>query len=299
MAFKRKESVIEAVDLNAITPEESESRIIAGVKKYATHEANWSKADANTPYLGHIIGMGIESANLADITMSIERQFLTKQTRRVPVDGSAEVRLEEGELGKLRILDGQDATAATPGLSVKMLMDLGHRPKSATYLEKVVGFAYISSIGEGYRLNDSIKKLISKIEKLSGSERQDAILNLKAMAQQAKNYAEDLSDPKRFSASKQKTHENDKAAHENLARELSLLQDKIKGISASNDLEKISALNAEQAELKTRLKMSADKLRVSSEVAACALGRSPIEEAKAREILGILASTIAQAETLS
>ena len=29
---------------------------------------------------GPIVGMGIESSNLADITMSIERQFLTKMT---------------------------------------------------------------------------------------------------------------------------------------------------------------------------------------------------------------------------
>src|SRR5207245_2414120 len=112
MAFKRKESVVEATDLNAISPEEAEKRIIAGVKKYATNEPNWSTADANTPYLGSIIGMGIESSNLADITMSIERQFLTKKTKRVPLnaDGS-EFKLEDGELGKLRILDGQDGLA--------------------------------------------------------------------------------------------------------------------------------------------------------------------------------------------
>ena len=60
MAFKRKETVVEATDLNTITAAEAEKRIIAGVRKYATHEANWSKADANTPFLGHIIGMGIE-----------------------------------------------------------------------------------------------------------------------------------------------------------------------------------------------------------------------------------------------
>src|SRR5687768_2725300 len=122
MAFKRKETVIEAVDLNAISPDEAERKIIAGVKKYATNEANYSKADANTPYLGHVIGMGIESSNLADITMSIERQFLTTLTKRVPVsEGSSEFKLEPGELGKLRILEGQDALAATPGLSIKML----------------------------------------------------------------------------------------------------------------------------------------------------------------------------------
>lgn len=298
MAFKRKETVVEAVDLNTITPEDAETRIIAGVKKYATNETNWSKADANTPYLGHIIGMGIESANLADITMSIERQFLTKKTRRVPIEGSAEFRLEDGELGKLRILDGQDATAATPGLSVKMLMDLGHMPKNEAYLAKVVSFAYITTVGEGYRLNDSLKKLILKVEKLSGVERSDALLNLKAMTAQAQNYQDDLSDPHRFAASKQKANENDQASYNSLSRELLLVQDKIKGMSSSNDPEKISALNAEQAELKTRLKMSADKLRVSSEIASCSSKRSPLEESKVMEILGILAETTAQAQKI-
>ncbi len=299
MAFKRKENVIEAIDLNTITPEDAESRIIAGVKKYATNEPNWSKADANTPYLGHIIGMGIESANLADITMSIERQFLTKKTRRVPIEGTNDFRLEDGELGKLRILDGQDATAATPGLSIKMLMDLGHMPKNETYLSKVVGFAYISSVGEGYRLNESLKKLIARIERLTDSERTEALQNLKAMVSQAKIYLGDISDSKRFAESKQKAFLSDKAAHDNLAQELVLLQDKIKGLSASNDHERVSALNAEQAELKTRLKMSSNKLRVSSETASCAARRSPIEEAKVLEITSIISSTLAQAEKIS
>ncbi len=299
MAFKRKETVIEATDLNTITPEDAESRIIAGVKKYATNEPNWSKADANTPYLGHIIGMGIESANLADITMSIERQFLTKMTRRVPIEGTNDFRLEEGELGKLRILDGQDATAATPGLSIKMLMDFRHMPKSESYLSKVVGFAYISSMGEGYRLNESLKKLMSRIERLTDNEKAEAVQNLKTMVAQAKNYVNDISDSKRFAESKQKAYLLDKAAHDNLTGELALLQDKIKGLSSSNDHERVSALNAEQAELKTRIKMSSDKLRVSSEIASAADRRSPIEEAKVLEITSLISSTVAQAEKIS
>ncbi len=196
MAFKRKEATIEATDLNTITPEEAEKRIIAGVKKYATNEGNWSKADANTPFLGHIIGMGIESSNLADITMSIERQFLTKKTKRVPVsEGSAEFKLEDGELGKLRILDGQDATAATPGLSIKMLMDLGHMPKDDAYLGKVVSFAYIAAVGDGYKLNDALRKVLAKMDKLSGPEREEAALNLKSMVEQAKTYSAQLAEP--------------------------------------------------------------------------------------------------------
>ncbi len=297
MAFKRRETVMEAVDLNAITPEEAERRIIAGVKKYATNEANWSKADANTPYLGHIIGMGIESSNLADITMSIERQFLTKKTRRVPVaEGSQEFRLEEGELGRLRILDGQDATAATPGLSIKMLMDLGHMPRNEAYLSRVVSYAYIAAIGDGHRSNDSLRKVIDKVSKLSGPERAEAAANLKAIAQQARATEGLLADPKALAESRQKTCQSDQAACDALAQELSVVQGKIKGAASADSL---SALRSEEAEIKTRLKMSAAKLGVSSAVAKEAARRSPAEEAKVQEIRRLLQETLAQAEKIA
>ena len=94
---------------------------IAGVKKYATHEANWSKADGNTSYLGHIIGMGIESSNLADITMSIERQFLTRKTKRV-----RKKLCSFKEIGL-----GEDGTPLKPGVReerrVVALLDRLHR----------------------------------------------------------------------------------------------------------------------------------------------------------------------------
>ena len=91
MAFKRTETAVEPMDLARASPAVVERRIIDGVRRYATHQDNWAKADKNTPFLGQITGMGIESANLVDITMSIERQFLTRKTKRVPVsqDGSA------------------------------------------------------------------------------------------------------------------------------------------------------------------------------------------------------------------
>ena len=57
MAFMRKQAVVEATDINTITPQEAETRITAGVKKYATNEANYAKADGNTPYLGHLVGI--------------------------------------------------------------------------------------------------------------------------------------------------------------------------------------------------------------------------------------------------
>ncbi len=297
MAFKRKETVIEATDLNAITPEDAEKRIIGGVKKYATNEPNWSAADANTPYLGSIIGMGIESSNLADITMSIERQFLTKKTTRVPVgtDGT-EFKLEDGELGKLRILDGQDALAATPGLSVKMLMDLGHMPKNDDYLKKVVSFAYITTVGEGYKLNDALKKMLNKLDKLAGAEKDEASANLKSMAASAKTYLDQLADPSKLAASRQKTFDNDKAGYDALSKELGVVAEKLKGLSASGDAARIASLRAEEAEIRTRLKMSAAKLRVSEEVARQAGHRSATEEAKVAQIKSLLSATIAQAE---
>jgi len=300
MAFKRKEAVIEATDLNTISAEEAEKRIIAGVKKYATNEANWSKADANTPYLGHIIGMGIESSNLADITMSIERQFLTKKTKRVPLsEGSAEFRLEDGELGKLRILEGQDALAATPGLSIKMLMDLGHMPKNDGYLAKVVSFAYIAAIGDGYKLNDAVRKMADKTGKLSGPEKDEALANLKTMIEQAKTYSAQLADPAVLALARQKTYQNDQGAYDALSKELDVVLEKIKGASAGNDAARLSALRSEEAEVRTRLKMSAAKLNVSREVAAQAGKRSPIEQGKVEEIRRLLSETIAQAEKVS
>lgn len=293
MAFKRRETVIEATDLNTITPEEAEKRIIAGVKKYATNEANWGGADANTPYLGHIIGMGIESSNLADITMSIERQFLTRKTARVPIsDGSAEFRLENGELGKLRILDGQDALAATPGLSIKMLMDLGHMPQNPAYLSKVTSFAYIAAIGDGYRMNDALKKLLAKTEKLAGAEREEAFSNLKTMSEQARAYEALLADAAALAAARKKTYDNDKAAYDALVRELNVVNEKLKGLTSSNDPAAIARLRAEEAEVKTRLRMSAAKLRVSQEVSSAAGRRSPVEEAKVSEIRKLLADSV-------
>ena len=297
MAFKRKETVIEAADLNAVSPEDAEKSIIVGVKKYATNEANFAKADANTPYLGHIIGMGIESSNLADITMSIERQFLTRMTTRVPVSpGSSDFKLEAGERGKLRILEGQDALAATPGLSVKMLMDLGHMPKNEQYLAKVISFAYVTAIGDGYRLNDSVRKMLGKIEKLAGSERAESAANLKTMAAQAKEYAARITDPAALAATRQKTYDNDKAAVDSLTRELQVVSDKLKGLSSSgNDSSELNKLRAEEAEIKTRLKMALAKLRVSQEVATQAGNRRPVED-QGQELCRQLDATVTSAE---
>ncbi len=300
MAFMRKQAVIEATDINTLPPDEVEKRITAGVKKYATNEANFAQADGNTPYLGQIIGMGIESSNLADITMSIERQFLTKLTTKIPVtDGSAEYKLAPGELGKLRILDGQDALAATPGLSVKMLMDLGHMPSSASYLDKVVSFAYIMACGDGWKMADALKKMTAKAEKLVGTERADAIANVKALAAQARDYDALLADAAKLSAAKQKTYLNDKASCDALDNELNVVLDKIKGHASGGDAAAIAKLRTEEAEVRTRLKMSAAKLRVSKDVAEAAGRRRPIEEQKVAEVRKALQEAVSAAQTLA
>lgn len=298
MAFKRKESVIEATDLGTISPQEAEKRITAGVKKYATNEANWSKGDGNTPYLGHIIGMGIESSNLADITMSIERQFLTKKTSRVPVSaGAAEFRLEDGELGKLRILDGQDALAATPGLSVKMLMDFGHMAPNAAYIERVLSFAYVSVIGDGYKMNEGLKKALARFEKIAQPERDEAHANIKTLAASAKAYVALLEDPAALAAARGKSFAADKTAHAALIGELTMASEKLAGATASSDAARVAALRTEEAEIKTRLKMSAAKLRVSGEVASQAGKRSAVETAKVQEIRALLGGTLRLAES--
>lgn len=300
MAFKRRETVTEAIDLNSITPEDAEKRIIAGVKKYATNEANWSSADRNTPFLGHIVGMGIESSNLADITMSIERQFLTRKTTKVPLaEGSSEFKLEDGELGKLRILDGQDAFAATPGLSLKMLMDLGHRQADPDYLREVVPYADIATIGDGYRLNDALRKTLARTEKASGTEREDAQANLNTLSEQGASYLALIADPAQLTAGRRKVFEADQASHRSLEAEYSLANEKLKGVAAAHDQAQIAKLQAELAELKTRLRLSAQKLRGSSESVSCGEQRCAAAAAKFKEITRQLSETLAQAQKLA
>mgnify|MGYP001610994395 CR=1 FL=1 len=299
MAFMRKQAVIEAIDLNTITPEDAEQRITAGVKKYATNEANYAAADANTPYLGHVVGMGIESSNLADITMSIERQFLTKMTTKVPLaEGSAEFKLAAGELGKLRILDGQDALAATPGLSVKMLMDLGHMAPSAPYLDKVMSFAYVMACGDAWKMADALKKMAAKAEKLAGTERDEAVANLKTLAAQAKEYDATLADASKLAASKGKSYQNDKGGYDALTGELNITLDRIKGLSSGGDGAALAKMRGEEAEIRTRLKMSAAKLRVSQEVAEAAGKRRVVEDKKVAEVRAALKEAASVAEKL-
>jgi hypothetical protein len=180
-----------------------------------------------------------------------------------------------------------------------MLMDHGHMTKNDAYLTKVVSFAYIAAVGDGYKMADALKKMAAKIEKLSGPERDEAAANLKTMAAQAKSYDEQLADAAKLAAARQKTYANDQAGYDALKNELDVVVDKIKGASASNDAARVASLRAEEAEIRTRLKMSGAKLNVSREVAQQAGKRSPVEQAKVDELRKILADALAQAAKLS
>ena len=292
MAFKRTETLIEPMDLSQVRPAEVERRIRDSVRKYATNQENWENADKNTPFLGHLIGMGIESANLVDITMAIERQFLTRKTKRVPAgeDGSA-FRLEDGEgpAGKLIILEGQDSYAATPGLAVKMLMDCGHMATDADYLKDVVSFPYVVVIGEGYRLYDAIRKLLGRIEKIEDPRnRAEAISNLKALFDQAREYAATVQDPAALARSRREAFEKEKAQVVAIEEELTRVTGELSEASSSSDASAAEQLRGKQVALRLRLNTGRLKLRVAEEVARHSGLRNLVEEAKVQAIRQLL-----------
>ncbi|HEY7862051.1 MAG TPA: hypothetical protein VIE39_00225 [Thermoanaerobaculia bacterium] len=297
MAFKRTETTLELLDLTRAAPEEVERRIIDGVRRYANNAENWSHADKNTPFLGHIIGMGIESANLVDITMSIERQFLTRKTKRVPVgeDGSA-FRLEDGELGKLVILEGQDSYAATPGLAVQMLMTHGHMPLNEPYLKDTVSFPYVVIIGEGYRLMDALRKLLGKVEKIQDPQsRAEAVSNLGALVEQAKGYVAALADPATLARQRREAFAREKSQVEQIERDLEEIAASLREVSATSDAAALEQLRAKQVALKLRLNTSRVKLRVSEEVARHSGLRTAVEDTKVEKIRDLLLGLVKQA----
>ena len=89
MAFKRRETVIEAVDLNGISPEDAEKRIISGVKKYATNEGNWAAADPGT-----LAALRSEEAELktrlrmSGAKLRVSEEVAREASRRSPVEES-------------------------------------------------------------------------------------------------------------------------------------------------------------------------------------------------------------------
>ncbi|MBI3287965.1 MAG: hypothetical protein HYZ74_00420, partial [Elusimicrobia bacterium] len=84
-----------------------------------------------------------------------------------------------------------------------------------------------------------------------------------------------------------------------LNSELNLTLDKIKGVSSGGDAAALAKLRGEEAEIRTRLKMSAAKLRVSQEVAEAAGKRRAIEDAKVAEVRAALQAAVSLAEKLS
>ena len=173
-----------------------------------------------------------------------------------------------------------------------MLMDFGHMPANPAYLERVVSFAYTSVIGDGYKMNEGLKKALARHEKLAGTERDEAAANIKALAASAKAYDSLLADTAALAAARGKSFEADKTAHAALTGELTMASEKLAGATASNDAARVAALRTEEAEVKTRLKMSAAKLRVSGEGAAQAGKRSAVEAGKVQEVRALLADTL-------
>ncbi|HAZ07168.1 MAG TPA: hypothetical protein DCZ01_01295 [Elusimicrobia bacterium] len=178
-------------------------------------------------------------------------------------------------------------------------MDLGHMPRNEVYLKNVMSFAYVIAVGDGWKMADALKKMAAKAEKLAGAERAEAMVNLKTLAAQAKDYDAVLADPAKLAAAKQKTFASDRAACAALDNELAVVHDKIKGLSAGGDAAALAKLRTEEAEIRTRLKMSAAKFRVSSEVAEAAGRRRPIEDAKVDSVRRALQEAVALAEKIS
>jgi hypothetical protein len=292
MGFARKEATIEAIPLEQLSAAEVERKIIDGVKRYATKQDNWAKATKNTAFLGQITGMGIESANLVDITMSIERQFLTRKTRKVPMnnDGS-EFLLEDGEIGKLMILEGQDTFAATPGLAVKMLMELGHMEKDPSYLEDVMSFAYVVIIGEGYRLNDSLQKLSLRIDKAPDeTTKSEWLQSLREQIKVAADYVNTVGDTAKLSESRMQSYEQERARYAALCKEIEIASDQT---VSSNEAHQV-AYKSKLAALKLRANKNRMVLRVVESVARDCSNRSALEEAEVQKIKAKLAATLAE-----
>ena len=297
MAFKRSEAAIEAAPLETLSPREVERRIIDGVRKYAGNQANWSKADKNTPFLGNVIGMGIESANLVDITMSIERQFLTRMTKRVPLpEDPSRFRLEHGDLGPLMILEGQDIHAATPGLAVKLLMDHGHLKADPAYLKDVVSFAYIVVVGEAYRLNDTLRRTLRKLPSAADpAARQEIAANVRALVQQAVSCAEALADPAAVARARRDAYAREHTEVQGLEAQLADVTEKLKRVALSDDTNTAGKLRSQQVSLRLRLNTNRTRLRVAAEVASHSGERIPVEEEKVADVRQLLLATAAEA----
>ena len=280
MSFRKPAALPQPVDLSSLSPEEAEKRILLGVRRFAADEARWASADRNTPFLGHAIGMGIESSNLADIAMSMERQFLTAQ-------------------GPLRIRDGEDAAAATPGLAVKMLMDLGHMPRSEAYLEGVASFACLNLLADGHRLDASLRKAADRLDGWGDAPgREDALANLRALSERAQAYRALAADPAAFASDRRRLLDRERAATSALAQEMALLDRKIEGALEVRDPDRAAALRSQRAEVATRMRMTEERLRLAEEEALDARRRKAVEEAKVREILALLEGSLRRAGRL-
>jgi len=292
MAFARKTVEVKAVLFDELTAPQVEKMIIEGVKKYATKTETWSKATKNTPFLGTVIGMGIESANLVDVTMSIERQFLTRKTKKVLVNAETnEYKLEDGEIGKLVIPEGHDALVATPGLGVKMLMESGHLKMDQDYLRDVVSFAYTVVVGEGCRINESIQRFVGRLERAPDeATKKDWLGSLHEQTAAARRYLETVKDPARLAEERKKTYLAEKERFDALSAEIAAAAADVE--KATDDMDRSSRKN-KLAALKLRSNKMKLFLRVSEMVAKDCGQRSPTESEEVTKVCHLLEGTLA------
>jgi hypothetical protein len=299
MAFKRPENKIVPVDLNAVTAQDVEKKIIESVRRFATRQDNWAAADKNTSFLGHITGMGVESSNRVDITMAIERQFLTRLTRRVPAGDSGGFRLEPGELGKLTILEGEDTFAATPGLAVKMLMDLGHMPKDEGYLRDVVSFANVLVVGEGYRLEDSLRRALARSERApDDNARADSLANVRALCEQTRGFLKNASDPAQIHRLRREASMREEAAVKELQAELEDISQKLKTLPEGAQPEAMEALRSRQTALRLRAPTANLSLQIAKKVSQDCAHWSTADEARLGQVCAALNAALACADDL-
>lgn len=266
MSFaRRKKNKIEPVSLATLTPAETEAKIIAGVKRFAINADVWSTADANTPFLGQTIGMGIESANLVDITMTMEKLFL--------------VETSDGESQSLVIRDGEDTFAATPGLAGRMLMDAGHMTRDDDYLNGVISFANIVVLGEGYRLNQQLcrsHQLWAKEDSpTTKSQMKDNIQDLLAQVDQ---FITISMDPERLASSRKSRLAEEQKIQDALQSESQELHNQLAKAEAEDDASTATEVRGKIGPLKVRLNKSEMTLRVSKRVAEETGRRRPVED---------------------
>ena len=284
MSFaRRRKNTVEATSLAQLTAKEAEAKIIAGVKRFAINQDVWQEANGNTPFLGQTIGMGIESANMVDVTMTIEKLFLTEK------NGSPE---------KLMINDGEDTFAATPGLAVKMLMEGGHLKSDDEYLHEIVSFANIVVIGEGYRLDQQAQRGYEQWQQESDAATKSHLKEkVVAVVDEIGEFIEISADSERLTASRASRLQEEQAIHDELKAKIVDLEARIATAETAGDETATNELRGQVGPLKVRFNKAEMALRIAKRVAAETSQRKPVEENAFAVLQAKLAATVADIRT--